>query len=410
MIDAYGGLAALGEDYGKAYRAMRELENELSGLRMDDAQKAQRMDMLGYQIDEIEAARLDDPGEEDALQSRRGIIRNSEKILESLSRAYSALSDEDGISDLFGALTDGVSYAAEYIESLGALSGRLEEIGYELTEAGAELRDVLDDFEFDQRELDDIESRLDVIYTLKRKYGRDIAAILEHLDSARRELAEITTSEERAERLERELAAARKAAEALAAELTEKRLAAAGEFIKAVEGELVYLDMPSVKLSLSHKIKPLSPGGADDIEFLVVTNTGEPPKPLSRIASGGEIARMMLAIKNVLAERDEIATLIFDEVDTGVSGRAAQKIGAKLRQASRKRQVICVTHLAQVAACADRHLYIYKEEQGDRTFTHVQPLEGEGVFRELARITSGDTITEAALVNARELYDRAHGA
>jgi DNA repair protein RecN (Recombination protein N) len=412
LIDTYGELAPLLEAYGAAYRNMREISAALENLLTDDAQKAQRMDMLTFQIEEIEAAELDDPDEEEALQSRRKAIRNSEKILEGLSTAYAALhggEEAAGIGDLFGELTDGVSVAARSMDSLEPLSRRLEEIGYELTEAGAELRGILDEFEFNQQELDDIEDRLDVIYKLRRKYGESIAVILSFLEDARRELEAITTSEERARLLTAELEKARAEAENLADKLTEARKKAAASFIREVEAELVYLDMPAVKLSLSHRARELSPHGADELAFLVITNVGEQPKPLSRIASGGEVARMMLAIKNVLADKDDIDTLIFDEIDTGVSGRAAGKIGAKLRQVSQKRQVICVTHLAQVAACADQHLYIYKEVEGDRTYTRVEQLRGEVVYHELARITGGDLITETALENARQLWEYAHG-
>jgi DNA repair protein RecN (Recombination protein N) len=412
LIDAYGELIPAREAYSAAYRQLREISAELENLLTDDAQKAQRMDMLTFQIEEIEAAELDDPDEEEALQSRRKAIRNSEKILEGLSAAYAALhggEETEGIADLFGELTDGVAVAARYMDSLETLSRRLEEIGYELTEAGSELRGILDEFEFNQAELDEIENRLDVLYKLKRKYGENIAAILSFLEEARRELEAITTSEERARKLTAEREKARTEAQHLADKLTASRKKAAAAFIREVEAELAYLDMPAVKLSLSHRARELGPHGADELEFLVVTNVGEEPKPLSRIASGGEVARMMLAIKNVLADKDDIDTLIFDEIDTGVSGRAAGKIGAKLRQVSRKRQVICVTHLAQVAACADHHLYICKEVEGDRTYTRVEELRGEAVYRELARITGGDLITDTAVENARQLWEYAHG-
>ena len=411
LIDSYGQLEGTLEAYETAYEAMRGIQADLDELRMDDSQKMQRIDMLTYQVAEIEEAELEDPEEEDSLQARRKMLRNSERIREGLAQGYEALQGDGegaGINDLFGGLVDGVAEAARFMEDMEPLAKRLEEMSYELTEAAADVRQALDEFEFDQRELDAIEERLDVIYRLKRKYGGSITDILAFYENSREELERITTSEQRTQELSKALAAAEKQAKILAKELSARRRTAAQAFVTEVEEELVYLDMPSVRLSLRWQEKSLSPTGMDDMEFMVITNVGEEPKPLSRIASGGEIARMMLAIKNVMADRDDIGTLIFDEVDTGVSGRAAGKIGAKLRAVSQKRQVICVTHLAQVAACGDRHLFIYKDVDDDRTYTHVEPLEGEAVYRELARITSGDMITEAALENARQMFLRAH--
>ena len=411
LIDNYGQLEGTLEAYETAYEAMRGIQADLDELRMDDSQKMQRIDMLTYQVAEIEEAELEDPEEEDSLQARRKMLRNSERIREGLAQGYEALQGDDegaGINDLFGGLVDGVAEAARFMEDMEPLAKRLEEMSYELTEAAADVRQALDEFEFDQRELDAIEERLDVIYRLKRKYGGSITDILAFYENSREELERITTSEQRTQELTKALAVAEKQAKILAKELSARRRTAAQAFVTEVEAELAYLDMPSVRLSLRWQEKSLSPTGMDDMEFMVITNVGEEPKPLSRIASGGEIARMMLAIKNVMADRDDIGTLIFDEVDTGVSGRAAGKIGAKLRAVSQKRQVICVTHLAQVAACGDRHLFIYKDVDDDRTYTHVEPLEGEAVYRELARITSGDMITEAALENARQMFLRAH--
>ena len=411
LIDSYGQLEGILEAYETDYEAMRGIQADLDELRMDDSQKMQRIDMLTYQVAEIEEAELEDPEEEDSLQARRKMLRNSERIREGLAQGYEALQGDGegaGINDLFGGLVDGVAEAARFMEDMEPLAKRLEEMSYELAEAAADVRQALDEFEFDQRELDAIEERLDVIYRLKRKYGGSITDILAFYENSREELERITTSEQRTQELTKALAVAEKQAKISAKELSARRRTAAQAFVTEVEAELVYLDMPSVRLSLRWQEKSLSPTGMDDMEFMVITNVGEEPKPLSRIASGGEIARMMLAIKNVMADRDDIGTLIFDEVDTGVSGRAAGKIGAKLRAVSQKRQVICVTHLAQVAACGDRHLFIYKDVDDDRTYTHVEPLEGEAVYRELARITSGDMITEAALENARQMFLRAH--
>lgn len=408
LLDTFGELAPDLARYGECYRHMRELQTQLDSLQMDDAQKNQRIDMLSFQIGEIEAASLEDEDEEETLLARRKVIQGSEKILEGLAQGYAALSgrgESEGINSLMDDLSGGVESVSEYVEQFVSMAARLQEIGYELSEYAADIRAYLDEFEYDPRELDRVEYRLDTIHKLKRKYGENIAEILVYCENAQNELDAITTSGERAERLEQELAAVAAQVEGLADNLRRRRARAAKAFMAQVEAELAFLDMPAVKLSVQHKPKPPGPNGADEIEFMIVTNVGEKPKPLSKIASGGEIARIMLAIKNVLADRDRIGTLIFDEVDTGVSGRAAAKIGRKLRQVSRTRQVICVTHLAQVAACADTHLYIHKEIEGGRTFTKVDVLDDSSRLTELARITSGDMITDIALENARQLRE-----
>jgi len=410
MIDSYGRLEPLLAEYRVAYQRLRDLEAEIQRLAMDDQQKAQRIDLLTFQIKEIEAAELDDPNEEDELLARKKLISSSEKVLEALSAAYSALKgdeEREGIDVLFDQLTSGVGVAEEYLPALAPMAARLEEMGYELEEFAAELRDTLDNFEFDPQELSDIEYRLDQLYKLKRKYGPNIPAILEFCQKAREELEQITTGEERLARLNAQREEALKQAKKLAAELTARRQQAAAEFIQRVEEELAFLDMGGVRLFAQREEKPLSPDGADSITLYVSTNVGEEAKPLHKIASGGEIARMMLSMKNVLADRDDIDTLIFDEVDTGVSGRAAQKIGRKLAQVSKGRQVICVTHLAQVAAFADNHLLIQKQVEDGRTYTRVRELSQEERVEELSRIISGDNITSTALENARELLEHA---
>lgn len=406
MLDAFGEVAPDLALYRAAYTHMCALQKELTSMQMDDAQKAQRMDMLTFQIAEIEAANLTQQDEEEVLQERCSMIRHSAKIVDGLSRSYAALNgceEAEGIHQTWDALLDGVSAAAEYVGQFKEMADRLQEIGYELSEFSEEIRDYLDDFAFDPQELQAIEYRLDVLYKLKRKYGANIPEILAFYTRAQEELEALSTSGERADKLTKEWEAARLKAEKLARKLTQKRLRVADRFTARIQQELSFLDMPSVTLTLAHQTRSLGASGADDLEFLVVTNVGEQPKPLSKIASGGEVARMMLAIKNVLADHDQIATLIFDEVDTGVSGRAAQKIGRKLAQVSRARQVICVTHLAQVAAFADTHLYICKEVEEGRTFTKVSELSEQARVEELARIMSGDAMTQMARQNAQEL-------
>lgn len=406
ILDAFGEVEDELLQYGAVYAELQKVKAELADLDMDDAQKAQRMDMLAFQISEIEGAKLEDEGEEDELSERRRVIRNSERILEGLSAAYAALngSDEgDGIVSLMDTLCAGINEAAQFVGQFEEMCGKIREMSYELSDYTSEIRGYLEEFEYSPQELNEIEYRLDLIYKLKRKYGGSIAEILEFLENAGNELDSIQQSDSKkaalSEKLDKLVIKAKKLGEAL----SKKRMKAAEQFTKRIQEELTFLDMPSVQLSIRREEKPFAKDGVDNIEFMIVTNVGELPKPLSKIASGGEMARMMLAIKNVLADRDSIGTLIFDEVDTGVSGRAAQKIGRKLRQVSRSRQVIAVTHLAQVAAFADTHMRISKEVDAGRTFTKVDRLEKDEVIQEIARITSGDMVTELALQNAAEL-------
>lgn len=411
MIDEFGELQEALAVYRELYRKRRAIQEELDALNMNESEKAQRMDMLRFQIEEIESAKLEDEGEEEVLTAQRKVIQGSERIRQGLAEAYTALRGEDeipGIDELVSQLSGGLGEAARFVDNLAAMAQRAEEIGFELQDMASDISDALEELEFDPGELDRIEYRLDTIYKLKRKYGEDIPAILAHCREAAEELDSITMSGQRTEALQKQLAEVTAACMKQGKALSAKRTKAAKDFIAQVEEELAFLDMPNVKLSVSHTVHDLGQRGIDDMQFLIVTNPGEEPKPLSRIASGGEMARIMLSIKNVLAHRDDIDTLVFDEVDTGVSGRAAGKIGRKLAQVSRSRQVICVTHLAQVAAFADNHLYIAKEVEEGRTYTIVSKLDHESAIAELARITSGEVITSAALESAGELWQRAH--
>lgn len=413
MIDEFGELQEALVAYRELYRKRKAIQEELDTQGMNESEKAQRMDMLRFQIEEIEAAQLEDEGEEEALTAQRKVIQGSERIRQGLAEAYTALRGEDeipGIDELVSQLSGGLGEAARFVDNLAAMAQRAEEIGFELQDMASDISDALEYLEFDPGELDRIEYRLDTIYKLKRKYGEDIPAILAHCREAAVELESITMSGQRTEALQKQLAEVTAACMKQGKALSVKRIKAAKEFIAQVEEELAFLDMPNVKLSISHTVHDLGQRGIDDMQFLLITNPGEEPKPLSRIASGGEMARIMLSIKNVLAHRDDIDTLVFDEVDTGVSGRAAGKIGRKLAQVSRSRQVICVTHLAQVAAFADNHLYIAKEVEEGRTYTIVSKLDHEAAIAELARITSGEVITPAALESAGELWQRAHAS
>jgi len=408
FIDRYGELEDLLSAYAKTYANYTGTRASLEAATMDESEKARRMDMLTFQIEEIENAQLSQE-EENELVMELGAIRNATQIVESLGAAHAALyGDSDPMNqpggvELLGAAADNLEEIQEYLEGLEDLAGRFREIFYEAEELAKEVSAQLAGFDFDPSRLDEIEDRLNEIYKLKRKYGVDIEEVLNFLEKAKEELEAIESGEERMRRLERECEAYRAQAEELAGQLSQARLAAADRFVRQVGNELAFLDMPNVTMTYDHRQTEMHAGGIDNIQFLISTNLGEEPKSLSRIASGGELSRIMLSIKNVLADKDDIATLIFDEVDTGVSGRAAQKIGQKLREASRGRQIICVTHLAQIGALADTHMLIQKSAKNDKTYTHVEVLDRDGRRNELARILGGENVTPLTLEHADEM-------
>ena len=410
FVDEFGLLGSRLQEYQSVYRELCQVLEDLSSSNLDEAEKARRIDLLQYQIGEIEEAGLR-LGEEEELDSRKRIIKNAQKISDSLAQVHSILTGEygEGLLELLDQVIGGLGEAGTYLESFGEFAVRAQEMRYELEEYAASARDALEEMEYNPQELDAIEQRLDTLYRLKKKYGSSVKEILAFQQKASEELEGITLSEERTAQLETQKQVLEAKAKSLADELTKARLEAAERLCQKVQGELVQLDMPSVTLAFSHRERALGPMGQDDLELLISTNPGEPPKPLAKIASGGEISRVMLAIKNVMANEDEVDTLIFDEVDTGVSGRAAQKIGRKLMQVAEHRQVICVTHLAQVAAYGDHHLLIQKKVEGDRTYTNVLPLTQQQRVEELARIIGGENITEISLQNAREMLTLASG-
>ena len=394
------------EDYAKAYAQRMACADRLEKLQMDESYKLQRMDILQFQLKEIGDARLTD-GEEEQLTEQQKRIKNAERITESLGTIYTLLNGDGeelrGVLEALEEISTELDTAAKYLPDFTQYGDKLNDAYYMLEELGSTARDTLEDADFDPRQLDTIESRLDTIYRLKKKYGGSIAEILAYYDKISEEYNTLELSDEMVEQLRGELERAEQDLRQAAKALTARRLETAGEFVRRVEAELAYLDMSGVRFSISRKEKAFGPNGADEMEFLICTNAGEEARPLAKIASGGELARIMLAIKNVLAEKDDIGTIIFDEVDTGVSGRAAQKIGQKLAEVARHRQVICVTHLAPVAACAAHHYRIYKTVEEGRTFTRVEELGHEDRVRELARIMVGDHITESALQSAGEM-------
>lgn len=380
-----------------------ELQRKLRQLQTDEREKAQRTDLLSYQINEISSAALF-PDEEEELQSAKKKMQNSVKIIEALHIAHDLLQgteESDGILSMLDQTQEQFQMLEVYYPQIK--SDRILDMRYELEEVRENLRDALSDAEMDPAELDRIEERLDLIFRLKRKYGGSVEEILAFKERAQQELDSIIHAEELQAKLEKEHGQSEARLIKLAKQLSEKRKSAAKQFEDQVCAELTFLDMPSVRFIVHAETGELDETGIDRMEFYISTNPGEPPKPIGKIASGGELSRIMLSLKNVIAEGDRVGTLIFDEVDTGVSGRAAQKIGRKLKQASAGRQIICVTHLAQVAAFADTHLLIAKIVRDGRTFTTVNALPQEERVQELARIMGGENLTPTVLASAREL-------
>jgi DNA repair protein RecN (Recombination protein N) len=402
-IDQFGKTAALLKEYRVEYAYYVELQRKLRQLQTDEREKAQRTDLLSYQINEISSAALF-PDEEEELQSAKKKIQNSVKIIEALHIAHDLLQgteESDGILSMLDQTQEQFQMLEVYYPQIK--SDRILDMRYELEEVRENLRDALSDAEMDPAELDRIEERLDLIFRLKRKYGGSVEEILAFKERAQQELDSIVHAEELQAKLEKEHGQSEARLIKLAKQLSEKRKSAAKQFEDQVCAELTFLDMPSVRFIVHAETGELDETGIDRMEFYISTNPGEPPKPIGKIASGGELSRIMLSLKNVIAEGDRVGTLIFDEVDTGVSGRAAQKIGRKLKQASAGRQIICVTHLAQVAAFADTHLLIAKTVRDGRTFTTVNALPQEERVQELARIMGGENLTPTVLASAREL-------
>lgn len=405
FIDSFAGNDELLVRYRQQYGKLQEIKKELEALNMDDAEKKYRIDLLTYQIDEIASAELK-PGEEEELTTQKKMITNSAKIVESVNEADLALSGDDeaeGLVAMLDTAKNAISNASRYFSNLEDMAARVDDIYYELREYASEIRGYTTELDLDVGDIDRIESRLDSIYKLKHKYGATIDEVLEFLQRSQEELSTINRSEEMQKKLGAQLAQVTYSAQKLAETLSAARKTAAKSFTAAVGEELKFLDMPFVRLAVENEIGALLPSGIDNMEFTISTNPGEPPKPLSKIASGGELSRVMLSLKNVLADKDRVGTLIFDEIDTGVSGRAAQKIGQKLAQVSKGRQIICVTHLAQVASYADNHLLIEKSVRGERTFTDVRSLTREERVREVARIIGGEAVTETVLRSADEM-------
>ena len=408
-LDRFGRLEPQRESYAACYHAMSDLRDRIRQLQMDEAEKARRVDTLKFQIDELERAKLK-PGEEEELVRRRDILRHGEKFLSAVDGADFFLSGDDeqvGAVTLLRQAEESLSGVKRLDDSLEELVKRLENARCEVYDLAELIRDKREEFDFSPAELDELESRGDLLYRLKKKYGATVEDMLEYLDRCRRELDAIETADDTIAHLEGRLREAEKKAKAAGATLTKARTEAARRLEEHILRELQDLDMGRVQFSIELTEKEPAADGCDSVRFLLSANAGEDLRPLARIASGGELARIMLALKNVLAEQDQVGTLVFDEVDTGVSGRAAQRIAEKMAQVSRRKQVLCVTHLPQLAAMADTHFSVEKGERNGRTYTRVLCLDRKQRAQELARLTGGAHVTEALLRSAGELLDEA---
>lgn len=404
-IDAYGFLENDILEYKRVYDEMSKVKRELEEINIDENEKARRIDLLKFQINEIETANLEE-NEDILLQNRKKIIQNSERILEELNEAYFSISGDEnraGALSLIQTAGDALKTACQYYPELLKGSDRLSDFYYELDEISNDVRACVDELEFDPKELENIENRLDLIFSLRRKYGNSVLDILNYYNKCVQELEGIEFTEERQLKLKKDYDLLFIKANVLANSLSDKRKISADEFTKKVLLELNFLDMPNVVLQAQITKTELSPTGIDKIEFLISPNLGELPKPLNKIASGGELSRIMLSIKNVMSKNDNNAALIFDEIDTGVSGSAAMKIGQKLKSISTIKQVICVTHQAQIAALADEQLLIIKKVEDGRTYTEVKRLQRDERISEISRIMGGINITELMKKNADEM-------
>lgn len=408
-LDRFGRVEAELDAYRTRYDAWRATRREMDALKMDEAEKARRVDMLRHQIGELERADLQE-GEEEALLARRNILRNGEKFISAISEADVCLNGGDEGLGAVSAIKEAED-ALRSLRGLGdafiTLSDRLETLRCEAYDLAETIRDKKDEFDFSPQELDAVESRCDQLYRLKKKYGSSVEEMLAYLERSREELDRIEYADDRLAQLEQKLKAQEKAARDAAKTLSEKRRAAAKELEARISRELSELDMPKLRFSIDFQDKELAEDGTDTVAFLMSANMGEALRPIQKIASGGELSRIMLALKNVLAEQDSVMTMVFDEVDTGVSGRAAQRVAEKLAKLSRARQVLCVTHLPQLTAMADVHFGVEKGEENGRTLTRVRLLDRAARRAEIARMSGGDHPSETMLTGAEELLSAA---
>ena len=410
LLDQYAQNRALFAEYYRRYRELVTVKRQLDALNASESDKQRRIEALTAEIDTLDAAALQ-PGEEKTLQERKNVITHAQSILEGITAAHLALAgDEDGeqsgAADLVGGAVDGLQNSARLDETLAPMSERLNDLYYSARELATDLADRLDAYGFDTGELDQIESRLDTIYRIKQKFGMEVDELLARREAAAAELETFQSSGQKIAELKAQMQTLYAAAKEAAEKLTQSRLKGFAAMNKEMKAALEFLNMPGIRFALKHARGPLSSHGQDTVEFLISTNPGEEPKPLAKIASGGELSRIMLAFKSALADRDALPTVIYDEIDTGVSGLAAGRIGQLLHQTAKGHQVLCITHTPQVAAFADNQLLIQKNVRNDRTFTEIHTLDMDGRVEVLARMISGDKVSDLSLASARELIEK----
>ena len=408
-LDSFGRVETLAITYAEKYKDFTDIRRQIGALQMDEAEKARRVDTLQYQIEELRRAKLT-PGEEEELTARRGMLRNAEKFLGAVAGADYALNGDDSGGGALSALRqaqDALSGVRNLDDAFGQLYERLGEAYSEVYDIAATVEDKRGELDVSPGELDRVESRMDLLYRLKKKYGATVEDMLDYQARCEAELAQIEDAGDTLARLEQALSKAEKEARQAAQALSDARKAAADRLTAQILTELQQLDMGKIRFAVDFAEKPLDRDGMDTVRFLMSANVGEELRPIHKIASGGELARIMLAMKNVLSEQDHVGTMVFDEVDTGVSGRAAQKVAEKMARISRRKQVLCVTHLPQLAAMADTHFSVEKGERGGRTYTEVRRLDREQRRRELARLTGGSHVSQTMLDGAEELLVQA---
>ena len=408
-LDSFGRVESLANTYAEKYNHFTDIRRQIGALQMDEAEKARRVDSLQYQIEELRRAKLT-PGEEEELTARRGMLRNAEKFLDAVAGADYALNGDDSGGGALSALRqaqDALGGVRHLDDAFGQLYERLGEAYSEVYDIAATVEDKRGELDVSPGELDRVESRMDLLYRLKKKYGATVEDMLDYQARCEAELAQIEDAGDTLARLEQALSKAEKEARQAAQALSDARKAAADRLTAQILTELQQLDMGKIRFAVDFAEKPLDSDGMDTVRFLMSANVGEELRPIHKIASGGELARIMLAMKNVLSEQDHVGTMVFDEVDTGVSGRAAQKVAEKMARISRRKQVLCVTHLPQLAAMADTHFSVEKGERGGRTYTEVRRLDREQRRRELARLTGGSHVSQTMLDGAEELLVQA---
>ena len=412
ILDDFAQNRTVFQEYYTLYRELVRVKRELDAMITDEAEKQRKIDLLQYQVQEIEDAGLT-AGEEQTLENRRKVLSNASAIRDRLAQSYALLSGSDdaaGAVDLLGEASNAVDAAAQLDPALSAAAGQLLDLYYNAKDVAADLIGRLDAYDTNDAELDEVEQRLDLLYRLKRKYGSTVEDVIAFGQKAREELDNIQHSQQRHDVLQAEKLRLYTKAREKAEALTQTRLKAFEELNTRISGTLDFLNMPGVRMTLRHTRGPLASHGQDSVEFYISTNPGEAPKPLAKIASGGELSRITLAIKNAMADKDAVPTVIYDEIDSGVSGKAAGRIGEVLRQSAQGHQILCITHTAQIAALADCHLLIQKNVSNERTYTEIHPLDENGRVEALARLISGDHVTELSRANAREmLQEGKHG-